>query len=112
MNVTSYAAILILGLQNIEDYFVPFFSSNFSTAPRMSISIWLLISHYLNLRNMFYVHNRLPIYRRVAILDWLVFYIVDTESQRVDIHRIIDSRMRLPERLLECLIDSGTAIKR
>jgi plasmid stabilization system protein ParE len=39
--------------------------------------------------NMFAVYEPLPKYRRIVVREYLVFYKVIEESQRVEIHRIL-----------------------
>ncbi len=42
---------------------------------------------------MYPAYDDVPLYRKMVVLDYLVFYIVNEQKKRVDIHRIINVRM-------------------
>jgi plasmid stabilization system protein ParE len=47
------------------------------------------------------VYEDVPPYRKMVVLDYLVFYIVDEQNNRVDIHRIISGRMDVSRQLTD-----------
>jgi plasmid stabilization system protein ParE len=48
---------------------------------------------------MYPVYDDVPLYRKMIVLDYLVFYTVNEEKKRVDIHRIINGRMDVKRHL-------------
>ena len=50
---------------------------------------------------MYQVYREYPVYRRVVIMDYLVFYIVNETEQTVDVHRIINGKMHIIKQLLD-----------
>jgi plasmid stabilization system protein ParE len=48
---------------------------------------------------MYPVYEDVPLYRKMVVLDYLVFYIVNEQKRRVDIHRIISGRMDVSKQL-------------
>gem|GEM_PF-911032 len=64
----------------------------------------LLDVKLLQLRNtpfMYQVYEEYPIYRRIVIWDYLIFYLVNETEGVIDVHRVINSKMHVIKRLLE-----------
>lgn len=39
--------------------------------------------------NMYAVYDDFPLYRKVSVMDYLIFYVVDHQTATVDVHRIV-----------------------
>ncbi len=48
---------------------------------------------------MYPVYDDFPIYRKMLVLDYLVFYAVNESNGSIDIHRIINGRMDIAKQL-------------
>lgn len=42
--------------------------------------------------SMYPIYDDFPIYRKITVLDYLVFYIADDAGKTIDVHRIINGR--------------------
>ena len=64
----------------------------------------LLNEKLLQLRDtpfMYQIYEEYPVYRRIVIMDYLVFYLINEAEGTVDIHRIINGKMHIIKRLSE-----------
>ena len=48
---------------------------------------------------MYPVYDDVPLYRKMVVLDYLVFYIVNEAKKNVDVHRVINGRMDVKKQL-------------
>ena len=48
---------------------------------------------------MYPIYDDVPFYRKMVVLDYLVFYTVNESAETIDIHRIIYARMDIKNRL-------------
>ena len=75
------------------------------TSPDMARRFFVMLDEkLLKLQStpfMYQVYPEYPIYRRIVIMDYLVFYCVDEEKCTVDVHRIINSKMLIVKQLVE-----------
>jgi plasmid stabilization system protein ParE len=64
-------------------------SSRFFTMLRKKTS--LLMSN----PRMCPAYDEIPLYRKLVVLDYLVFYTVDDTEKRVDIHRVLHGKLNI-----------------
>ncbi len=48
---------------------------------------------------MYPIYDEMPVYRKMVVLDYLVFYTVNEKAATIDVHRIINGRMDVKSRL-------------
>ena len=74
-------------------------------SPDMARRFFLLLDEKLcKLRKtpfVYPIYNDYPLYRKIVVMDYLVFYRVDELEKMVSIHRIINGRMHIVNQLLE-----------
>jgi len=58
-------------------------------------------SNLSDMPKMYPVYDDWAEYRRMVVLDYLVFYIIDETRKVVEIHRIINGRMDVSKQLIE-----------
>lgn len=50
---------------------------------------------------MYAIYHDFPIYRKMALMGYLVFYTLDTERRAADVHRIVWEKRKITKALLE-----------
>ena len=49
---------------------------------------------------MYPAYEKKPPYRRMVVLDYIVFYVANEQEQTIEVHRIIPGRMDIPRRFI------------
>ena len=66
-------------------------------AARILSKLDKILSHLALMPEMFPVYEDFPIFRKIVVEDYVVFYLLDRVNNVVEIHRLLYGAMNLPE---------------
>ena len=57
------------------------------------------LNNLVNHPELYPVYDDFPVFRRIVVEDFLVFYVVKEDDEIIEIHRVINGKMDVPNRL-------------
>ena len=93
----EYISTFYFDVQSIMDFLTDYPSK----AARIFAKADKSISNLEEMPEMYPVYMDIPSFRVIVVEDYLVFYKFIKESGRVEVHRLLNGRMDIPEHIRE-----------
>jgi len=61
------------------------------------------LSNLINNPKLYPVYEDFPVFRRIVVEDYLVFYIINERANIIEVHRLIYGKMDVPKQLSDCI---------
>jgi len=71
-----------------------------SKAERILFKLDKILKRLVDMPEMYPVYEEFPIFRKIAIEDYLVFYVVNSYSKLIEVHRLLYGKMDIPEQFM------------